>query len=425
MKRRRREAYSHMLALGSQKVNVLLTGGRAPVTLELSRLLSAAGHKVFVAESLPLHICHFSNTVTSNLHIPAPNSDLDGFGEALSKIINEYNIDYLIPTCEEVFHVSRVMSKLPERCNVFTDTIEKLRKLHSKKEFMEYASSFGLPVPETRRVTSMKAVHQKLATGEDFVLKKVFSRFSSDTILLPKTPQDVEGIEIGEDTPWVIQEYLGKKQFCTYSIVVKGKIQGHGTYPTTYTAGQGASTYFESVQPQEIYEWIEKFVGAIEYTGQISFDFMETSTGKILPIECNPRATSGAHLFAPTDNIDHAFFGSPSKPIFPASNRPSMVGIGMALYGIPAAIKTRSVMQWFADWRKARDVVFSTKDPVPVLGQFFCYMVFSWLALKSGNTILAASTIDIEWNGKLSPGEQSTVENQEETIESLTQNSRS
>ena len=402
-----------MFPSGSKKIRVLLTGGRAPVTLELSRLLSAAGHQVFVAESLPLHICHFSNTVTSNLKIPAPNSDIDGFGEALAGIINEHNIDYLIPTCEEVFHVSRIMSKLPEECIVFTDSIEKLRKLHSKKEFMEYASSFGLPVPETTRVTSVQVVHEKIATGEDFVLKKVFSRFSSDTILLPRTPQDVKGIEIGEDNPWVIQEYLGKKQFCSYSIVLKGKIQAHGAYPTTYSAGQGASIYFESIQLQQINEWVEKFVGAIEYTGQISFDFMETSSGNILPIECNPRATSGVHLFAAPDKLDQAFFGTPAGLISPESNQPSMLGLGMLLYGIPGAIKSGAVRQWLTNWRAARDVVFSTNDPVPVLGQFFCYMVFAWIALKSGKTMLAASTIDIEWDGGLLPGEGAAVTSQE------------
>jgi hypothetical protein len=210
---------------------------------------------------------------------------------------------------------------------------------------------------------------------------------------------------IGEDDPWVIQEYLGTKQFCSYSIVIKGKIQAHGAYPTTYTAGQGASIYFESIQRQELNEWVETFVAAIEYTGQISFDFMETSSGKILPIECNPRATSGVHLFAPKDKIDQAFFGDTAQPVSPDSNPPSMLGIGMALYGIPNAIKTGTVRQWVIKWRAARDVVFLTNDAVPVLGQFFCYMVFAWIALKTGNTMLAASTVDIEWDGKLRPGE--------------------
>ena len=394
-----------MLPGESKARNVLLTGGRAPVTLELARLFAAAGHRVYVAESVPLHICHFSSAVQSNLAIPAPNTDIDGFADALSELINEYAIDYLVPTCEEVFHVSRVMARLPDRCTVFTDTIDKLKKLHSKKEFMEYATSFGLPLPQTRRVTSLAEVYAALSMEQDFVLKKVYSRFSSDVIIRPQTHDDVAGIQISEDSPWVIQEYLGTKQFCTYTVAKNGKIAAHAIYPTSHTAGQGASTYFEAIDCQAIYNWIETFLAAIEYTGQVSFDFIEAPSGQILPIECNPRATSGAHLFQPSDRVDEAFFGVTEQVICPQSRIPTMLGLGMALYGIPAAIRSRGLRRWFGDWLKARDVIFSRHDPLPALGQMLCFLVFGWIALKNGCTALAASTLDIEWDGNLPPDE--------------------
>jgi hypothetical protein len=57
------------------------------VTLELARQFHANGHRVYVAESLPLHICQFSNAVYDNITIPAPNDDLEAFGATLSKVI--------------------------------------------------------------------------------------------------------------------------------------------------------------------------------------------------------------------------------------------------------------------------------------------------------------------------------------------------
>jgi predicted ATP-grasp superfamily ATP-dependent carboligase len=380
--------------------NILLTGGRAPVTLDLARLFSEAGHRVYVAESLPLHLCHFSNAVTRCEKIPAPNHDLQGFADGLSRIITTHNIDLLVPTCEEVFHVSRVMDTLPKQCAVFTTEIETLTKLHSKSVFIETATALGLEVPKTQVVTSMAQVLERLARKERFVLKRVFSRFSTHTVVLPTTPADLKGVEISAAHPWVIQEYLGDKQYCSYTLVHQGEMTAHTVYPTTYTAGQGSSIYFTPTVSEDIYRWIKTFVAAIGYTGQLSFDFIETPDGKILPIECNPRATSGVHLFTPPDHIDQAFL-HPNTPLCtPANPQPAMLALAMLLYGAPMALRHKGMAKWRADWRTGRDVLFSRTDPLPALGQFLCFALFAWLALRHRKDMLAVSTLDIEFNGE-------------------------
>ena len=78
--------------------NILLTGGRAPVTLELARLFSGAGHRVFVADSLPHHLCSYSRSVFKNFLVPPPRFDPTGFIDALVDIIETEKIDLLIPT---------------------------------------------------------------------------------------------------------------------------------------------------------------------------------------------------------------------------------------------------------------------------------------------------------------------------------------
>jgi hypothetical protein len=82
-----------------------------------------------------------------------------------------------------------------------------------------------------------------------------------------------------------------------------------------------------------------------------------------------------------------------------------MLGLGMLVYGLPKSIKRMTLRRWLGDWFKANDVVFSWKDLLPVLGQFICFAVFIWIALRSKVTVMAASTLDIEWNGHLSPAE--------------------
>lgn len=60
------------------------------------------------------------------------------------------------------------------------------------------------------------------------------------------------------------------------------------------------------MEHEEIYEWVRQFVQATGFSGQVGFDFIETEDGQLYAIECNPRATSGIHLFHPGDGLVRA-----------------------------------------------------------------------------------------------------------------------
>ena len=63
---------------------------------------------------------------------------------------------------------------------------------------------------------------------------------------------------------------------------------------------------FEQVQHEGTRAWVEHFVRTVRFSGQIGFDFIEDVTGQVHAIECNPRATSGIHLFHPGDGLVRA-----------------------------------------------------------------------------------------------------------------------
>src|SRR5579862_3436967 len=100
----------------SMMTHVLLTGGRAPVTLDLARKFARAGYCVSVAESSPVHLCRYSNSVRNCYDVPPPNTEPAAFIAALIEIIREEQIDLLIPTCEEVFFVAQGLERLSEYC---------------------------------------------------------------------------------------------------------------------------------------------------------------------------------------------------------------------------------------------------------------------------------------------------------------------
>ncbi len=66
---------------------ILLTGARAPVTLDLARAFAAAGHRVIAAESMAYPLSIHSNAFAEFYFITAPNTSLNQFQDDLLKII--------------------------------------------------------------------------------------------------------------------------------------------------------------------------------------------------------------------------------------------------------------------------------------------------------------------------------------------------
>ena len=129
--------------------NILLTGGRAPATLDLARCLDRAGHRVAIAESFPHHLSRYSRAVWKNFRLPPANDHPESYIETLSGILRDHAIDLLIPTCEEVFWIARGRRQLAEFCEVLVEDLPRLITLHSKWDFIRLAQQYGLPAPAT------------------------------------------------------------------------------------------------------------------------------------------------------------------------------------------------------------------------------------------------------------------------------------
>ena len=378
-------------------MNILLTGGRAPATLELARAFHRAGHTVFMAESLRGHLSQPSTAVKANFVVPAPRQNKEAFLLALQRIIVENKIDILIPTCEEIFYVSMGQDKLP--CVVFSEPIKKLNTFHNKWSFVVNAIGLDLYAPETILISNQDDILHAYAHWRSLVLKPVYSRFAARTLIMPPLKEAISKLKF--DSPWVAQEFLEGQQYCTYSVCHSGVVHAHTTYPSNFTAGQGATIVFEHVEHPAIFNWVRTFVRENNFTGQIAFDFIQTPQGHLYALECNPRATSGVHLLASNPLFVDAFINPKPGCVTPLDKSTHMIAAAMLMYALPAAIKNGKFLHWLKTFLSSNDVIFDIRDPLPFLLQF--RSIFSYLALarKQGGTPLEASTFDIEWNGKI------------------------
>lgn len=386
---------------------VLLTGGRAPVTLELARLFHAAGHEVHVAESLSQHLCRASKAVHRNHAVPSPRFDREGFLSALEAIIRAEGIDLLIPTCEEVFHVSAGLGRLP--CDVLAPSREQLRRLHSKWQFIadldarrETGKVSGIRLPRTLLVDgpdSLESALDAFPLGSKVVFKPVFSRFGT-FVQVHRVGDRLPNLDASPLQPWVAQEFVPGTMVCSYAVAREGHLLAFAAYRGDYTAGPGASIYFAPFEHPAIGAFVRAFVAYERYSGQIAFDFIE-SDGAFYPLECNPRATSGVHLFRPEDGLVEALLGTRDTTARPHPDTRSQLTLAMWLYALPKLRTLPSLARWARDLKRAKDVLYRPEDPGPFLQQLVLLGELGRIARRERLSLIEASTWDIEWNGDL------------------------
>jgi predicted ATP-grasp superfamily ATP-dependent carboligase len=417
---------------------ILLTGGRAPATLELARIFHAAGHAVFMAESLRYHLARPSRALVRNYLVPAPKHAPHRYIDALCAIVCRERIDLLVPTCEEVFWIAKGRARLATHCTLLVEEIERLRQLHHKGSFAALARGYGLAVPQTVLLETPADLHSLIARDWDgmtqVVLKPAYSRFGARTLIpgqfgaghesqnreSPNRGLDQAGLEnvlrrLEPTSPWVAQQYIGGRQLCSYSVAHAGKLAAHTTYAADLRAGPQASSapaiVFQHLDHAGILAWVRHFVEQEHFSGQIAFDFIEGEAGEnatgFFAIECNPRATSGIHLLAETPGFANSFFagiGLKSQPtgacLTPTTARPAMLAPAMLCYALPAIRSWSALRHWLATMRRGRDVIFTWRDPLPALGQALAISALVANAWRLGISPVEASTVDIEWNGE-------------------------
>jgi hypothetical protein len=377
---------------------ILITGGRAPVALDLARRFAAAGSAVFMADSAPLFLGRASRSVTRAYRVPSPRTAGKAFAAAIGAIIQTERIEHVVPTCEEVFYLGRYADAWPG-VDLFFPRFDLLRQLHDKGSFPELARGCGAQVPDYWTLRSPNDVAAVPLPPAELVFKPSFSRFAVHTLIRPGA-EALKSLVPTQTTPWVAQRYVHGRELCAYSVAREGSIRAHAAYVPAWRAGQGSSTYFTPVRNDAIEAFVTRFAQTFQYTGQIAFDYIESPDSSIHVLECNPRASSGIHLFGPEDDLAFAFFatdGSAARP--PIDAPPGMLAPAMVLFGLGSALKNGALHRWWSDFAWGKDALWSAKDPLPSLSLFLSLGAFGLKAIASGSTVQAAATHDIEWDG--------------------------
>ena len=377
---------------------VLITGARAVAALDIARSLRAAGFEPHLSDCSPALTARASNLAGPVHRYASPVDRPAAFADDVRDLVARLDPVRIIPACEEVFHLAALAGADGFSDRVFAPALDRLATLHAKDRFADLCRLLSLSAPETTAVTDRRALIALTGPAADVVVKPVWSRFGARTLIGP-TPHEVAAVAPSPDAPWVVQRRIVGVEVSFYAVCHEGRIAAFCAYGSDWRLPGGASYAFRplpSAQTARLRPMADA-LAAFAGTGQISCDAIIDVDGQPWLIECNPRATSGVHLFDRSAAFGRALMGrSEAGPV--AGGR--HLSTALWLHGLPTALRDRRFAAWRKQGREGSDAVGAPGDRLPVLGALLDAAVFGLRALRAGLPLTEAMTADIEWNGR-------------------------
>ena len=376
---------------------VLVTGARAPAALDIARSLKAAGFEVHMADCVPARIVRWSCAPTAVHRHASPVREPARFAADMRGLLDRLDPTAVIPTCEEVFHLVALAEADGWAERLFAPSRDCLTRLHHKGQFADLCQRLGLPVPDTTTASDAAALMSQATRGQ-LVVKPAWSRFGSRTLIEP-TPKQLALLSPSPDQPWIVQDRVRGEEVSLYATVHEGRLSALCTYRSDWRTRGGAAYVFEPLtgvvldRLRDMASTLASFVA----TGQFGCDAIVDATGKPWLIECNPRATSGVHLFDRSAEFGRALLGCGIADPAPEACRN---GVMFNTFGMADALRTKRLTAWRVDRLHSQEILSAPGDPLPPLGALVDAAGFGLRALASGRGLAETMTADIEWNGQ-------------------------
>ncbi len=388
--------------------SILISGGKMTKALQLARSFYAAGHRVVLVETDKYWLTghRFSRAVDAFYTVPAPQKDEKAYIQALVNIAKKENIDIYVPVCSPVssYYDSLAKPALAGCSQVFHFDAEVTKMLDDKFAFAQTAQSYSLSVPKSYKITHPQQVLNFDFSSEQhkYILKSICYD-SVRRLNLTKLPCNtyaeteafVNSLPISEDSPWIMQEFISGKEYCTHSTVRDGELRLHCCCESS-----AFQVNYENVEQPEILQWVSHFVKQLGITGQASFDFIRAEGGTIYAIECNPRTHSAITMFYNHPGVAEAYLGIQPlvQPLQPLADSKPTYWLYHEVWRLNEIRSLPQLQTWFKNIWRGKESIFALYDPLPFL------MVHHWQIplLLLDNLRRLAGWIRIDFNiGKL------------------------
>ncbi|NMG21601.1 ATP-grasp domain-containing protein [Brasilonema bromeliae] len=371
-----KQPFGKSIVVNPNSKNILIAGARMTKTLQLARSFHAAGHRVIIIDIEKFWPSgnKYSNSVAGFYTVPDPSKDLEGYVETLHAIAKKEKIDFFIPVAIfSVIHYDHGKPPLPDDVEFFHFDADLTKILDDKFAFAETARSFGLSVPKSFKITDPEQVINFDFSQEKrkYILKSIpydqirrlnLTKLPCDT--QAETAAFVKSLPISEKNPWIMQEFIPGKEYCTHTTARDGESRMYCCCESS-----AFQVNYENVDQPEIMQWANHFTKELGKTGQLSFDFIQVEDGTVYAIECNPRTHSAITMFYNHPGVADAYLGKEplAESLQPLADSKPTYWLYHEVWRLNEIRSFKQLQTWVRNILRGKEAIFEVSDPLPFL----------------------------------------------------------
>jgi predicted ATP-grasp superfamily ATP-dependent carboligase len=384
---------------------ILATTSRMPFAVDEIHKLGETGRFVVASDTFRAAPGSHSRGASKHVTVPAPTQETLAFVDAVVEILDEYQINWLLPMFEDVFYLAAHRDRLAQGRDIelFFPDLETLRRVHDKVSFTDLCRTLGLPVAETITATSQDELRAAAGHWDHWFARAAFGRGGLDiaTNTGPLAGEtDLDDIHPSADDPWLVQEFLSGVDRCSWSVVHHGEVVLHSCYEHPLAIDNRGGVIFQSVDSPESLETAQRIARELNWHGQLSFDYLMTDDGVHHMVECNPRPTAGCTV-ATAEEFDTALFNPGGLVVVPPG-RKKMIKAAVIRDALMHPSHARGNV---AAAKGAKGVYDQRKDHMPLLfsalslQHILAYRKQLGINRQKGETLVATQFFDVLYDG--------------------------
>jgi hypothetical protein len=384
-------------------MRVLITSSRMPFALDAIRKLGERGHEVFASDSYENSPGSHSRYLSGHFVTASPAGDPEAFAADVERIAAENEIELVLPMFEEVFYLAAQHERLSAVTRLYAPPFRTLAQVHDKGTFQELCDRLEIRTPRTALAHTREELQEAIARFPEYFCRAAFSR--GGVGLLTNTGPlaghlSLDDCHPTEANPWLVQEFVGGPMHCTYSALHDGKVASHMSYRAPRQWEHSTGIQFLSVDPEDTLSTVEQLGSDLNWDGQMSLDFIETSEGLVM-IECNPRPTDGVLLMEP-EELERGLLSPEEDTLQVPPGRESQ--LDFAVFAQIFKEPIREAPKTIHDLAKIHGTDHGWRDAMPKLYSFLALGRFEKLSLRDREQLFVAMADGITWDGQAIPG---------------------
>jgi hypothetical protein len=374
-----------------------------PFALDAIRKLGERGHQVLACDSYAASPGSHSKYLTAHFTTASPCDDPAQFAADVERIAGVNDVDVVLPMFEEVFYLAAQHERISAVTRLYAPPFRTLAQVHDKGTFQELCDRLEIRTPHTVLAHTRKGLDEAIERFPEYFARAAFSRggvgllTNTGPLAGHLTPDDCHPTEAN---PWLVQEFVGGPMHCSYSCLHDGEVASHMSYRAPRQWEHSTGIQFLSVDPGDTLPTVERLGSELEWDGQMSLDFIETSEGLVM-IECNPRPTDGV-LLMEAEELERGLLAPQEDALLVPAGREEQ--LDFAVFAQIFREPLREAPKTIHDLAKIPGTDRGWRDAMPKLYSFLALGRFEKLSLRDREQLFVAMADGITWDGQPIPG---------------------